>query len=135
MKKVDRVGSKLLDNVTIGTEHQVQIGLVRALENVLQTGDCSGNAAEILEQLKVFTDAHFLSEQLLMRLHSYADYDKHCQEHDALLEALSAVQTSFDAQQLDERRSAVKAFGDSITRHIAGSDATLERFISQTGQS
>ena len=88
------------------------------------------SASEILDQLKIYTSAHFLSEQLLMRLHGYADYEKHCQEHDKLLELLASVQKCFEAQSLDEQLDSVRDFEDRIARHIAGSDSALERFVS-----
>lgn len=131
MKENNQAGADSRGNGSVHNEHQVQIGLLRALERALQDGDRDGQAAEILEQLKVFTNVHFLSEALLMRLHSYADYDQHCQEHDALLEVLGSVQRSFDSMPAEDRISAVKVFAECITRHITGADENLERFVSQ----
>jgi len=130
MSEAKQVSSDASGIGAIRTEHQVQIGLLRALEQVLRDGDRNGNAAEVLEQLKVFTNVHFLSEQLLMRLHGYADYETHCQEHEALLEVLDSVQKSFELQSASERKSKLDVFADCLKRHIASSDDALERFVS-----
>ena len=123
-----------LGGVTIGAEHRVQIGLVRALCKALEEGDRDGNAAEILSQLEVYTSAHFLGEQLLMRLHSYDDYERHCQEHDKLMQLLASAKQGFELQSLDEQLTSFRAFEDRITSHIAGSDDALERFVSLASQ-
>ena len=56
-------------------EHHVQLSLAQTLCEAASTGVDAALAREILDQLVAYSDVHFLSEQLLMRLCSYPDYD------------------------------------------------------------
>jgi len=132
MSEANRISLDATGNATIGAEHQVQTRLARALEKSLGSGDPDGDAAEILEQLRIFTSAHFLSEQLLMRLHGYAKYEKHCQEHNALLDLLDSVRQGFETWSTDQKLVRFKIFSDRIRDHIDHSDLELERFVSLT---
>ena len=132
MKTVRLVGSDPSVDGSFRADHQVQMGLVRALKDALPEDSRNGKATEIYDQLKVYTGAHFLSEQLLMRLHGYADYEQHCQEHEELLEALDAAQSSLQVGTVANRLNTLKIIEDSLTRHIATSDVAFERFVSAT---
>ena len=135
MNEAKPVRSDSPADVTIGSEHQIQMGLVRALEAALKSGDRDGNSAEILDRLQVFTSGHFLGEQLLMRLHSYAGYEQHCREHEKLLGALEALQQGFEAKSREERLATLQVFEVGITRHIATSDSALEHHVASAATS
>ena len=129
MNEAKPVGSDSSADVTMGSEHQVQMGLVRALGSALESENPAGNANEILDQLQIYTNGHFLGEQLLMRLHAFAGYAQHCREHEALLDALASLQHDFEEKSRNERLDAFRVFEFGITRHIATSDNSLEQFI------
>jgi hemerythrin len=44
--------------------------------------DAAG-VGEILDHLIAYSEAHFMSEELLMRLKSYDDYEDHVEDHAA----------------------------------------------------
>ena len=72
-------------------EHHVQLSLAQTLCEAASTGVDTALAREILDQLVAYSDVHFLSEQLLMRLCSYPDYDDHLSDHDRLMLKLEAA--------------------------------------------
>lgn len=76
---------------TIKTEHQLQIGLACALCDAVRSGADAKHTRRILDQLADFSEAHFMSEQLLMRLASYPDYDNHVLDHDHMMEMLRGI--------------------------------------------
>jgi hemerythrin-like metal-binding protein len=80
------VGHDIVDG-----EHGMQVQLVEALQSALADGGSRTQAEEILDRLLVFTDMHFGSEELLMRLHSYPRYGQHVDEHRRLLESLREI--------------------------------------------
>ena len=73
-------------------EHRVQLELLQGLQEALAGGgeDRTESAAR-LKQLLEYSEAHFLSEQLLMRLHAYPAYEEHVQEHDRLIGTLRTL--------------------------------------------
>ena len=108
--------SAATDARTIDAEHQVQIQLLNELRRVLRDG---GDAAELRERLTDYCRAHFMSEELLMRLHAYPDYDDHVADHEQMLDALDGLT---GAQEVD----ALAAF---LLRHIGGRDAKLHGYL------
>jgi hemerythrin len=106
----------------VDAEHQVQTGLVRALCDAVRLGRDLGQVREILDQLLQYSEVHFMSEQLLMRLCSYPDYDDHVLDHDRMTEMLSAVAARHGA---GEQMLALREAQDMLaflSRHIASRD-------------
>jgi hemerythrin len=68
-------------------EHALELQIVRAIHAALADSD-KPRVDAFLQQLEDFTNAHFLAEQLLMRLHAYPGYEAHQQEHDQLMQEL-----------------------------------------------
>jgi hemerythrin len=110
----------------IDSEHQVQIGLVRALCDAVHSGADSGQTREILDQVVDYSEVHFLSEQMLMRLCSYPEYDDHVLDHDHMMEMLIGVAARHSAGEgalaLDEAQGML----GFLSRHIAIRD---RRFV------
>jgi hemerythrin len=80
------LGSEQMDR-----EHGIQISLLGALEQALADGAAGSAAAEILDRLVAYSDVHFGSEELLMRLESYPRYGIHVEEHRRMMDALDEV--------------------------------------------
>lgn len=104
---------------TMDREHQIQIGLIDALcQAAEQEPEASAKAAEILAQLVSYSSAHFMSEELLMRLASYEGYEDHVADHIHMMDELDAMlarQQAGDAMTVLEKGRAIRDF---ITRHI-----------------
>jgi hemerythrin-like metal-binding protein len=77
---------------TVDDEHSVQIELIEALEKAIASGQASDEVAEILGRFREFTRLHFLSEELLMRLHAYPHHDDHVLEHHRMVETLDEIE-------------------------------------------
>jgi hemerythrin len=101
-------------------EHGVQLQLVEALQAALGSGADRGHAEELLDRLLVFTDMHFGSEELLMRLHSYPRYGLHVDEHRRLLESLREIHARI--QRGDRPSDLVDELRRWLVGHIAGMD-------------
>lgn len=104
------------DARTIDAEHQIQIRLLNELRRALRE-EQSGN--ELREQLTDYCRAHFLSEELLMRLHAYPGYDDHVADHEQMIDALEGLTTP-------EQADALAAL---LLRHIGERDATLHAYL------
>lgn len=104
------------DAVTIDTEHQVQVRLLAELRQWVVNGK---DADALRESLADYCRAHFLSEELLMRLHAYPDYDDHVADHEQMLDAISGLR---DPVSID----ALSAF---LLRHIGERDARLHGYL------
>ena len=106
------------DAVTVDTEHQVQIRLLTELRRAVASGE---DATELRERLADYCRAHFLSEELLMRLHAYPDYEDHVADHEQMLDAIG---------DLDEPTT-IEALSAFLLRHIGERDARLHGYLQQ----
>lgn len=108
-------------------EHALQLDLLRELLACLEAGD--GPAAlEVFGSLESFTSAHFLAEELLMRLRSYPQYEAHSAEHAAFLEGLAALRARVAAGETATVVEETDAYARRLIAHIATADHALGAF-------
>ena len=125
------------DNAMHG-EHDIQINLLNALEQAWRESASGAHAEPILQQLIDYSEMHFMSEQLLMRLYAYPDYEAHEFEHQRLLAQLREWQSEFAgsarliqnqpaANSLPENR--ISALRYWLLEHIKTQDAVFGYYM------
>lgn len=122
------------DLVSIGygsldEEHAAMSQLIGRMQEAL-TGE--GGKAEflrLLERLIQDTTVHFLSEQRLMRTHSYPDLTGHTRDHERLLDDLRRVQEGLSSGGEAPSRAVVERLRALLADHVAGQDVPFGRFL------
>lgn len=121
------------DTETLSHEHQVQLGLFKALSQAVRERWGREDTREILDQLIQYTDVHFSSEAVLMRLHAFPQFDAHTTEHDDLMGQIQDIQEQF----LNEDRTAtlkdLARLEDWLTRHIETKDRAFAKYLEGQG--
>lgn len=123
----------------IDAEHGIQLGLMQAamaclappegthdagLGTVRESGESAG-ASELVEQLVTYSQAHFLSEQLLMRLAARSNYEGHVQQHEELMQDLDAVQAHMQSGDHAAAAILLRAHERRLLEHIRSWDQAL----------
>jgi hemerythrin len=111
----------------VDAEHRLQISLVKSLEDALAKG--GGGAGAILQQLLDYTNAHFVAEELLMRLHSYPGYENHVLEHGRLLEQLDRVRRNFGEAGHAATRELAAGVRHWLVEHVQTLDAAFAAYV------
>ena len=114
----------------VEAEHALQYKLLAEAERLLTAGDTA--AREVVQQLYNYSDAHFASEQVLMRLHSYPGYQAHEREHGDLLAALGNLLANLAAEESSRTAAALHRW---LTAHIHHSDQAFLDFMRSSGLS
>lgn len=109
-------------------EHALELQMVRSLQGALARGE-RATARELLGSLEEFTNAHFLAEQLLMRLHAYPGYAAHQEEHDRLIEELHAIGRALDESETARPGEQSERLERWLLAHMASEDAALAQFL------
>lgn len=113
----------------IDVEHALQLQLVQGVRAALEAGDTT-TARALVGRLDDVTNAHFLAEQLLMRLHAYPGYAAHVEEHDRLIGELrnlwSEPQSAADAEAVAQRLELW------LRVHIATADEAFASYLAET---
>ena len=115
----------------IDAEHRLQISLVKALEDALAKGGAEAGA--ILQQLLDYTNAHFVAEELLMRLHAYPGYENHVLEHGRLLEQLDRVRSHCGEGRHAATRELAAGVRHWLVEHVQTLDAAFASYVANEG--
>lgn len=117
----------------VDVEHQLQVRLVESLQQAVATRQGREMIGALLTQLADASNVHFMSEELLMRLHSWERYEAHVEEHRRLLEDLDALRALFtkgDDSGLQEGVGRVQAW---LISHIRGMDRAFAEYVTRGG--
>ena len=88
----------------------------------------AASVSEILDQLIAYSEAHFMSEELLMRLKSHDDYADHVDDHSHMLDVLRQIAADHAAGSSPLVAAKAAEVLDFIGNHIATRD---RRFADQ----
>lgn len=113
-------------------EHEVQVRLLSAFLDAAGDGRTPAELDEILDRLIDYSKMHFMSEELLMRLYGYGDYEAHVLEHERTVEGIEALRAQHAAGEVTVSRERAEELGQWIVRHIATSDRRLGHFLAET---
>lgn len=117
----------------VDTEHEVQLRLLDALAVAIDLERPREEILPVLDQFVSYTNAHFLSEQLLMRLHAYPEYDRHVQEHDRLIEQAHAVQKAFESGHDPAAHDLLLYLRDWLLGHMRTMDRAFGQYLGRQG--
>ena len=111
-------------------EHALELQIVRELQAALRAAD-HATAAELVARLEDFTNAHFLAEQLLMRLHAYPGYAAHQAEHDRLIAELRDLAARIAKGLTGEPADEVERLEKWLLAHMASEDHVLADYLTK----
>jgi len=118
-------------NAATDREHEVQLGLLQALCRAAGENRDAASVGEILEQLIAYSEAHFMSEELLMRLKSYDDYEDHVDDHIHMLDMLNQIAADHTAGHSALVSGKAAEVLDFIGNHIATRDRRFADCVRQ----
>lgn len=114
---------------SIDSEHDVQFQLLDSLSLTLHKEDGIAAADYILEQFIEFSDMHFLSEQLVMRLHGYPGYEPHLEEHTRLMKSVREIRSKVRAGDEQISVQLIQELRVWLLNHIASEDVAFGEFL------
>ena len=117
----------------VDVEHQLQVRLVELLQSSLAEGKPAEVLAEVLTRLEDASNIHFMSEELLMRLHSWERYEQHTEEHRRLLEELEALRKLFEREDRAALAAALERVQAWLASHIRGMDRAFAAYVARGG--
>jgi hemerythrin len=120
-----------IGEATIDAEHDLQMQLLDSLSQSVAKGGEFSPTHHILEQFIEFSDMHFLSEQLIMRLHSYPAYEAHLEEHTRLMKKVREIRDNIVRGENVSSLQLILELREWLLNHIATEDAAFGDFLSK----
>jgi hemerythrin-like metal-binding protein len=115
----------------VDLEHDLLIQLVEAIRGALEARRDRAAVSALLQQLEEATRVHFLSEELLMRLHAWDRYEPHVQAHQRLLDDLAALRRDLETGPAVERVVALDQLQSWLAGHIRGMDRSFAQHLAR----
>jgi len=117
------------DARSIENEHRVQLRMLKALCDAVDEGQPAATIHEILNQLTAYSELHFMSEELLMRMYAYPDYDDHVLDHTAMTERLNQILRRYAAGQDSLALKTANEMREFLLGHINSRDQALTDYL------
>ncbi|MGN7612490.1 bacteriohemerythrin [Magnetococcales bacterium HHB-1] len=87
----------------------------------------------LFKRLDKYTKVHFKAEEDLMREYGYPHYDKHCQQHQKLIQSLAELKVHVTKRDADAIAQIKTFLLDWLTNHINHEDAQYSVFFTEKG--
>ncbi len=119
------------DNSAMRNEHDVQIRLLEAIEKGAAAQRPGHELSDLVDQLVEYTNVHFLSEQLLMRMYAYPAYAEHEDHHNELLDRIKDLQGTLADGDEEQLQQMARSLQEWVTGHIKRDDALFSRYLEE----
>ena len=110
-------------------EHEVQLSLLRTLCQAIREQRKASEVAQLLEQFSAYCEAHFVSEELIMRQNSFDEYEDHADDHCHMMDLLRVIATDHEAASSSKLKAITDEALTFIENHISTRDKRLTDFL------
>jgi len=118
---------------SIDEQHKKLVGLLNDLFDSMSSGKGKEALNTVLTSLIQYTQYHFKTEEDLMKLHRYPEYEEHKQKHDKLAEHVVNLKKQFSAGQITSPVQITNFLKDWLSKHIMGTDMKYGPFLRAKG--
>lgn len=121
------------DRLTVGVEevdnqHKEMIRIANVLFTSINNGEDKQYIRDIVDELRMYTEYHFESEQNHMRRSKYPRLDEHIELHDELVAKTKAIKLAIFRNDMDA--ASVKTYvKDWVMEHIIYHDLDFAKFL------
>ncbi|MBI5594357.1 MAG: hemerythrin family protein [Deltaproteobacteria bacterium] len=117
----------------IDDQHKVLVGFLNELFESMQAGKGKNALDSVLTNLVQYTKTHFASEESLMKLYKYPDYEAHKQKHDNMTGHVLELKRQLDSGQISNPIQITSFLKDWLSKHIMGTDKLYGPFLNAKG--
>jgi hemerythrin len=123
------IGVRIIDE-----QHKVLVELLNDLEN-LRTGSQTvpESKSSILQRLDRYTKIHFITEEELMRIYGYEDYENHKKLHAKFSERVEAFNNFYVDDKIFLFENVYNYLEGWLMKHIQGEDRKIGPFLNSKG--
>ena len=112
-------------NTFIDDDHKKLITMVNNFHDAMEQGKGNEVIGKVLNNLVIYTKAHFKREEAEMQRIKYPRYLAHKQEHDKLISEVAELQSSFSSGKAMLTMKISKFLRDWLLTHIEKTDKLL----------
>jgi len=110
-------------------EHDAQYCLVAAAQKALVSELDAVVTAGLLSMVLQCTQTHAISEERLMQLCDFREYEQHAGKHNQLLDKAQTMLCTYQSGRRSQVADQLDAFAHALNGHIGEDDAALQRHL------
>ena len=118
----------------IDAEHKIFLKTIKKIHHAFKIGLNGEMLICLLEELYKYADFHFTSEENVMLMNEYPDYESHKKQHDELIQTLSNTINFFNIEKIDKRQL-IEFLVRWFKEHTTSIDLNLGIFLQQKNES
>jgi hemerythrin-like metal-binding protein len=118
---------------SMDAEHRLLVSLVNALDELVRQGQEASLVAKTAGQLVSFTNVHFLSEELMMRIYAYPQHDAHKAEHGRLAQQVDEIRRSLETNEKPATLAMIEGLHRWLVDHIKSMDQVFALWCARNG--
>ena len=122
------VGIAIIDN-----QHKKWVQYLNNLYELTNAGKGKETLNIILVNMAQYTQYHFTSEENLLRMHKYPDYEEHRQKHEILTGQVQDFNLQFSAGHISSPMQIADFLKEWLTDHILDTDKKYAPFLKEKG--
>jgi len=115
----------------IDDQHKKLVKYLNELFNAMKARKGFDILNEILDGMTKYTVEHFSTEERLMRIYNYPDYDAHIKEHQGLVEEIQALKSDYANRKRTVSIDTMNYLKQWLSNHILGTDKKLGEYLSK----
>jgi len=123
-----RVGIAEIDD-----QHKVLVGFLNESYEAMRAGKGKDTLDSVLKNLVQYTKIHFATEEKLMKMHKFPDYEVHKQKHEKMTARVMELKHQFDSGQISSPIQITNFLKDWLSKHIMGTDKAYGPFLNAKG--
>lgn len=118
----------------IDKQHQELIQIINQLYDTMIQRRGTEQIPEILERLEMYTVSHFSTEEALMRIFGYPEYQKHKEQHNQLVRELQHIRQNITDGEFHHVNSELLIYlRNWLLQHIMKADQHLGIYLEKQG--
>jgi hemerythrin len=117
----------------IDEQHMEIVVFLNELYDSMKAGKGKDTLNAVLKSLMEYTRTHFTTEESLMKLYAYPDYEAHKQKHEKMTQHVLELKKQYDFGQISSPIQIANFLKDWLTKHIQGTDKSYGPFLNAKG--
>lgn len=117
----------------IDDQHKKLIGMVGQLHDAMRQGKGKQALDEVLRNLIQYTRTHFATEERLMKVNGYPEYETHKAKHDSMTQKVANIYREYQEGKATISLEVMNFLENWVDKHIMGTDMQYGPFLKGKG--
>lgn len=122
------VGIKNVDE-----QHKKIVGLLNNLYEAMKAGKGKETLGVVLKDLFEYTKTHFVTEESLLALYKFPDFEEHQKKHEKMKEHVLILNQKFVSGEISSPLQITNFLKEWLAKHILETDKVYGPFLNEKG--